>query len=483
MASEDEVPHILSNETVDNTIAELIIDTRSEDIKSALRIYQFNKSIKQLEREFTRLQVSQLRATLAYLNADGGVEYLKHELVNNLICRIQNLLPEKCNICNTIYCTKNGNKTILPCSKCGQEAHKECIFETLQIKEDEEADIDHTAIMRKLNPHKLNGFHYLCKACEEANIPAKTSARKNKTKPKKKNVIDSSNNDLTQEQSQHGDIRDVTISQDIPSFQSQSQFNDNNSQFNDNNSSDGKDEDEGETNVEKNRPVKKKVCRFYRIGTCQHGVSGKNCDFEHPKMCNKLLKHGTKQPRGCNLGKNCDQFHPKMCSTSIAKLECFDRKCQLRHVKGTRRERDKIKSFSKDKEKLGTNSNKKKGEGEQNDTGPSNGNFLDALRQLKSELLEAVDTKLAIALSQFNQQPQLQEHPHTQQTHAQYQQPQLQGHPYTQHQQSQQQQPPLLVQPYTQQTQTQIPANLTPPKFHYLQQMLPYIHPMNNLRN
>lgn len=53
---------------------------------------------------------------------------------------------------------------------------------------------------------------------------------------------------------------------------------------------------------DKNEEPEMKTCRFYRNGTCKHGVSGRGCDFEHPKMRKKLLKHGTRQPRGCNKG-------------------------------------------------------------------------------------------------------------------------------------------------------------------------------------
>ena len=135
-------------------------------------------------------------------------------------------------------------------------------------------------------------------------------------------------------------------------------------------------------------------------------VSGRNCDFEHPKMCEKLLKHGTRQPHGCNQGRKCDEFHPKMCPTSINKLECFDSKCRLRHVRGTKREKEKEKKKITTKPK------------DQTEEIPDNGaaslqgqnSFLGALRQLKTELLEAMDMKLAMTLSQTLSQPTLQGH-------------------------------------------------------------------------
>ena len=369
--------HTLNDENVNNVIAELVVDTRSEDVKTALRIYKFKKSVKQLEREYSGLNSKQLEATLSYLNVSNEEEYLKHELVTKLICRIQNLLPEKCSLCSEVYCVKNHDKPFLPCSKCGQEAHRECIQSVLGMtdEEDDYDELDQKGLMSKLNPFNLSGFHYLCKSCEESTIPSKKSARKIK---KKKSVAFS-----TQENTQDDNSSPLT---------SLSQSWDDTT-LEDKEEDDEDDEGEG-TKDDDETEVKVKTCRFYQSGTCKHGISGKECEFDHPKMCQKLLKHGTKQPQGCNLGKRCPKFHPKMCPTSISKLECFDSKCKLRHVKGTKRKREK------EKEKKQRNKNDEKSEKNQES---SENDFLGALRQLKTELLEAMDMKLAITLSRLHQ--------------------------------------------------------------------------------
>ena len=67
--------HTLNDENVNNVIAELVVDTRSEDVKTALRIYKFKKSVKQLEREYSGLNSKQLEATLSYLNVSNEEEY------------------------------------------------------------------------------------------------------------------------------------------------------------------------------------------------------------------------------------------------------------------------------------------------------------------------------------------------------------------------------------------------------------------------
>ena len=81
------------------------------------------------------------------------------------------------------------------------------------------------------------------------------------------------------------------------------------------------------------------MCNFKR-NQCKHGLKGTKCTFLHPERCTKLLQHGTKSPDGCSLGKKCEFLHPKMCPSSICKRVCFDPKCQLTHVKGTKRKAD-----------------------------------------------------------------------------------------------------------------------------------------------
>ena len=79
------------------------------------------------------------------------------------------------------------------------------------------------------------------------------------------------------------------------------------------------------------------VCNFYKKGKCKHGIKGKNCQFKHPKVCTKLLKHGNKSPKGCSAGTKCTMFHPRMCLSSIRKGECFNLDYTFTHVKGTKR--------------------------------------------------------------------------------------------------------------------------------------------------
>ncbi|KAK4295001.1 hypothetical protein Pmani_004385 [Petrolisthes manimaculis] len=81
-----------------------------------------------------------------------------------------------------------------------------------------------------------------------------------------------------------------------------------------------------------------RVCRYYRKGTCKHGVSGKGCKFYHPKPCQRLISHGPKGKRGCTLGSKCPNYHPILCRNSIQKQICVNKDSTYTHIRGTKRE-------------------------------------------------------------------------------------------------------------------------------------------------
>ena len=127
--------------------------------------------------------------------------------------------------------------------------------------------------------------------------------------------------------------------------------------------------------------AKQKNCRFYMKGSCKYGMKGNGCPFNHPKMCKKLLLHGTRNPKGCNKGKKCQDFHPKMCSSSIAKSCCHNKDCNLKHVKGTKRVKPSEPS--------------------------TDSSFLDSVHLLKEEILKVMDLKFSHMMDQFQTNLQL----------------------------------------------------------------------------
>ena len=128
-------------------------------------------------------------------------------------------------------------------------------------------------------------------------------------------------------------------------------------------------------------------------GNCKHGIKGKNCDYDHPTACNKLLQHGNKKPRGCNEGKNCNFFHPRMCANSIKSNKCFNKSCKFIHVKGTLRNENKRHDYAKHPESHNHKNSEFKKEFKSNSDKEMD--FLTLIQNLKTEILHTMDMKLA----------------------------------------------------------------------------------------
>ena len=58
------------------------------------------------------------------------------------------------------------------------------------------------------------------------------------------------------------------------------------------------------------------------------------CNYAHPKVCNKLLQHGTRGSQGCS-GRECEKYHPRMCYSSMSDKVCTKERCTYWHCKGT----------------------------------------------------------------------------------------------------------------------------------------------------
>ena len=113
---------------------------------------------------------------------------------------------------------------------------------------------------------------------------------------------------------------------------------------------------------------------------------------KHPKPCPKLIRHGNRGPRGCSAGTNCDKFHPKMCPQSLSAGECLTTDCKLRHIIGT--QRTTSRQANRDGNQV---SQKKKSRSNDN----ANADFLDAIKSLKKEIMEAMDAKIATITTQL----------------------------------------------------------------------------------
>ena len=118
----------------EDLIAELCSNAPSEAVKFCLRNYQFGRCLLQLEKDFLKQKRDVLRETAEYLNIPGYMDKTKEPLAHLVICRIQNLLPDDCSICNTRYRIRNSEKTLLECNICGQGVHRKCWEEIQNLK-------------------------------------------------------------------------------------------------------------------------------------------------------------------------------------------------------------------------------------------------------------------------------------------------------------------------------------------------------------
>ena len=217
----------------------------------------------------------------------------------------------------------------------------------------------------------MPGVHYICSECELSSIPSADYGLKKKVKLPP-NITNSSQT-----------IADMDDESDDDNLENQ---NIDTEVHNEDNSEIG-----GERNIDNQIPVQKReqICRYYAKGDCKFGRKGEGCPNSHPKPCRKLMKHGTQKSRGCTKGKKCSDWHPNMCLSSLRKGECYDDKCKFRHVKGTKRK--KVEKSPLD--------NNDKGRNRISKSESSNVDFLDLIKLLKKELMDAMDQKVAAALS------------------------------------------------------------------------------------
>ena len=351
-------------------IAELAMTAQTAEIKDVLYAYDPKASKAKTETTFSSFRKQHLTDTLEFLGVNKiWKNYKVSSCAMDLVERIQNLLPEQCNYCNEQYTINANDQIILPCSTCNQEPHRSCLARRLSL---DASTLTRDIVHKTINPLNLRELLYLCPTCIDRNFPitegmtaaAKKAATTSSSNPQSKrkqqksvalqdtNInINSSPDWVATDDMDFGKIH----SSQTPSSSaadtdpvSQESPEDTNSQTpaapapthtakgtktNSKQPLPPRAEDEKEKQ-------KKQTCKHYRLGTCKHGLSGKRqgtCTFDHPKLCPKLMRNGTRKKYGCNLGKECKNFHPKVCFTSLTKRFCYDLECPDWHIKGTAR--------------------------------------------------------------------------------------------------------------------------------------------------
>lgn len=340
-------------------LADLCAKAPSNEIRDCIRTYKDDlphvaqhSHIKQKNRRAT------LESTLTYLQCNVNLkDYTVEGLVDLMIFRIQNFLPETCQHCSEEYCFKLGETPLLCCKICGQGSHTPCTLDALKIPAAERDDFTPELAVAIINPMSLPELHYLCQGCVNEYLPDKTEGLVKRIRAQRQ---------PTRSTSQHDDnlpLNQANATQPAGNADHQDDTGDDAGPLADNNdAADTRPHDDdtatrtnsgaaatrhagtdGNTDPQQsqsnNDPNSLDVCFFYKKGTCRYGIAGRGCPKYHPKACKKLLQFGTRGPRGCTAGTRCEKFHPIMCQSSLRKLECYNQECKLVHISRTRRTR------------------------------------------------------------------------------------------------------------------------------------------------
>ena len=412
-----------SKREAEELTAELCINCDDGEVKQVIQKYQYGHSIGDIESKMKKGACSNLphlTKTLKFLNNSAikdSIPKKKDDIVHDIVCRMQNLLPDDCAFCKTRYKLEFMEKPILQCSKCGQSAHKACIIKLIQEKTHQpietDSDISQEEVLSIINPLSFPGLYYLCKACEVEHIATNVNTTLATEDP---GDVNSEQTDTTQDASTSvteaagGESATTTEQPSVPSSTDESPAPSPTDDNTNTNSS--------ASHTSENKTIEKKdiTCRFYKKGTCRHGAKGEECKFTHPELCKKFTQHGTRQPRGCNKGSHCKYLHPQMCMNSLRKGICLSQSCRYRHIKGTTRHKADGEANAP---RHTTPANRPEPEPENTSAKPENthprnaqqqaantDHFLDVIRQMKAEILAEMDKKIGmVSQMQAHQQP------------------------------------------------------------------------------
>ena len=400
--------------TREHIVAALAAEAPSDAVRDCLRKYDPKKTDGQIEASLKQSRKTILVDTLAYLGVPNMEQYRAEALPHELLCRIQNLFPDLCHLCNTKYCVKLGDRPVVSCASCGQGCHNECVLQLLGISQEELSEENQYGAAL-LNPNAAVGFVYLCGYCQKLVLPQKDKL-KQKTAAKRQPV----NTATPATGAPNGGTEAVVIVEEESSVVSEGAANTPRAtptdQHNENN---GNHTHTQQVVHSRNEQVDgghaTAVCKFFRMGRCKHGISGKkdgNCLYSHPKPCRKFLNNGPKSRGGCTKGTSCTLFHPKICHTSLRKRTCFREDCKFLHIKGTKRTQEQQESEvanrvnqNQEQHRITSTQARPLREIRQEASNSNQGNFLD-IRELKEQMnsisgkLREIDLNYSLLLQQ-----------------------------------------------------------------------------------
>jgi hypothetical protein len=394
----------------EKTLAELCVNAPDMDpgsknykktsIRDCIRLYNITLDTKRdmsiNKSKFNNISREVLLATLVYLGGPNMSDFTKPAIIDSVIARIDHHLPHCCYTCKEEYTIPQGVKSLLDCSKCGRGVHDQCFLKQIKhpAANDNSISPNPNDIMKQyVNPLEITGITYLCGSCHKSFIPSPDSGKYKRLKDKPTNAAqaaevedDSTSDKISEnvtenEQDDHDDDPPPVLIHALTGLplkphqaSCKSKISQNDMPLHQPNS---------ESSV---RPI----CRFYTRNKCKHGLSGKGCNFAHPKRCQKYAAHGTNHG-GCKKGSECNLFHPRLCHDSVKYKLCTNPDCTYTHIKGTKRsdpnsQENEIDSYVQEYE----NSNTKP----RNEYDNTSEHFLGLLNNLKHELFQMMDQRL-----------------------------------------------------------------------------------------
>lgn len=357
-------------------IAELCVGAPSKQVRDCIRKYDPTRQLYQIERSLKAEKKQVLLETLDYLEVPGMNKYRAERCAEEVVLRIQNLLPDMCHLCKTEYCIKLTDVPAISCVKCGQGCHNQCVLPLVNLNEEDLVGKSPSERDTLVNPNGAIGLFYVCGACQDTTIPSKEEGML--AQYKNDNNIETVVSDLRRETF---DVESAALSEDAsgvhqppppdeptpPGAHHQPPPTSDEPTLSGAHNQPPHPSDEPTPHTPSHNPATQKqstqpsrmlpqsnaslpgtteqsnrVCRYYKRSRCKYGISGKKegvgtCPFNHPKPCKKLIENGNHGPRGCDKGSACESFHPRMCHKSLRERTCIDNSCKFVHVKGTRR--------------------------------------------------------------------------------------------------------------------------------------------------
>ena len=282
-------------------IAKADLEDAGNEVRDCLRTYKLNATEKAQRNALNKFAKDTLIKTMQFLNANNKnlSSMLKSNIAIELTCRIQNLLLETCGICGIDFATSLEEPLLLQCELCGQNIHTQCLKKLLGNKFYE--GITPKEVKLLLNPFGLQGIHYLCNSCSKATIPQNFHTEDDESN------LDNLNNAMLTHDQAHPEDTDVINQHNL-------------------NTNEGSWRERSD------------LCTLFLQGTCEHGISGKNCEHFHPHVCTRYRKNGTHPKYGCRLNNACKDYHPAICPNSLKSHTCYNSDCKYKwHLPRTAR--------------------------------------------------------------------------------------------------------------------------------------------------